>query len=215
MIQIAPSILSCDTTKIGEQVMEAVKGGADCFHIDIMDGTYVNNFTFGPRMVSDLKKITDVPLAVHLEVSRPELYLDIFADAGADIFTFQLDACHNPINLLKRIRAKGMKAGIGIGPAYGVENLKYLFHHIDRIILMSVEPGFEKQTFEESVFEKLDEVRKMMNEAGCSIPVVIDGGVNMETGKKLKEKGADILVVGSYIFYSNNITETVRNLKNI
>ena len=215
MIQIAPSILSCDMTKVGEQVKAAEAGGADCLHIDIMDGVYVNNLTFGPRMVSDLKKITNIPLSVHLEVFRPEQYLDMFAEAGADIFSFQLDACHNPINLLKRIREKGMKAGLGIGPAYGVENLKYLFHHIDRLILMSVEPGYEKQTFEESVYEKLIAVKKMMKETGYSIPVVIDGGVNMEKGQKLKEMGADILVVGSYIFYSDDIEQTVRNLKSL
>ena len=215
MIQIAPSILSCDTTRIGEQVIAAQEGGADFLHIDIMDGVYVNNLTFGPRMVSDLKKITNVPLSVHLEVFRPEQYLDMFAEAGADIFSFQLDACHNPVNLLKRIRAKGMKAGLGIGPAYGVENLKYLFHHIDSLILMSVEPGYEKQTFEESVYEKIIAVKKMMKESGYQIPIVVDGGVDIEKGRKLKELGADVLVVGSYVFYSDNITETVRNLKSI
>ncbi len=215
MIQLEPSILSCDTTRIGEQILAAQAGGADFVHIDIMDGVYVNNLTFGPRMVSDLKKITNIPLSVHLEVLRPEQYLDMFADAGADIFSFQLDACHNPIDLLRRIRAKGMQAGIGIGPAYGVDNLKYLFHHIDRLILMSVEPGYEKQTFEESVYEKLVTVKKMMEESGYHIPIVIDGGVDVEKGKKLKKLGADVLVVGSYIFYSDNITETVQNLKNI
>ncbi len=213
MACIEPSILSCDTTRLGEQVLAAQRGGADMFHIDIMDGIYVNNFTFGPRTVSDMKRITTVPLSVHLEVDRPEQYVDMFAAAGAAVYTFQLDACHNPIHLLKEIREAGMKAGVGIGPAYGVEGLRYLLPHIDYITLMSVEPGYEKQVFQDSVYDKLVSLKAMLKEQGYAIPVSIDGGVCPENGKKLLALGADSLIVGSYVFYSEDIETTVRQLK--
>jgi ribulose-phosphate 3-epimerase len=215
MPQVEASILSCDLTKLGEQVIAAQNGGADYLHVDIMDGIYVNNFTFGPRTVSDLKKITNLPINVHLEVAKPELYVEMFKKAGADIFTFQLDTCPNPIHLLKEIRQIGMKAGIGIGPSHSVERLRYLLKHVDLIVLMSVEPGYEKQEFEESVYEKITLVKQMMNQNGVNIPISVDGGVNELTGKKLVERGADILIAGSYIFYSDDISKATNTLKQL
>lgn len=215
MVKIEPSILSCDQTRLGEQVAAAAEGGADFFHIDVMDGVYVANLTFGPRTVSDLKKMTAVPLSVHLELYHPENYVEMFAKAGADILTFQLDAATDPAALLERIRAAGMQAGIALRPGEPVEALYPLLSQLDRIILMSVEPGFEKQTFNPCVFDKLAALRAKMAECGCAPTVAVDGGVTPPTAYGLAAAGADVLIVGSYVFYSPDITATVAELKNI
>ena len=213
MAKVSVSILGCDQTRIGEQVLEAERNGADLIHFDVMDGVYVENLCFGPQLAIDLKKISKLPISAHLELLRPETFLPMFACAGVDILTFQLDACPNPIHLLKEIKKAGMKAGIGIGPAYSVEGLRYILHHVDWLILMSVEPGYGGQTFEESVYEKIHQAKALMDELGHHVPISIDGGVNETTGKKLIEAGADILIAGSYVFKDNKVAERVQTLK--
>lgn len=215
MAKVSASILACDQTKIGEQVLAAEQAGADLLHVDVMDGVYVENLTFGPQMVQDIKRICNLPVSVHLELLQPERYLSMFSKAGADILTFQLDACNNPIHFIKEIKKAGMKAGLGIGPAYGVENLKYLLHHIDWLILMSVEPGYGGQTFEPSVYEKLKRTLELMDETGYHVPISVDGGVNDEIGKKLVEAGADLLIAGSYIFQHGDIAASIQSLKKL
>ena len=165
------------------------------------------------KFVADLKKITKLPLSVHMELVRPETFLPMFAKAGADIITFQLDACPNPLHMLREVKKAGIKAGLGIGPSYDVERLRYLLPHIDGLILMSVEPGYGGQPFEESIYEKVKRSVEIMDETGIHVPISIDGGVNTVTGKKLVEAGADILIAGSSVFGADSITDAVKSLK--
>ena len=213
MAKVSASILACDQTRIGEQTAAAERAGADLLHVDVMDGVYVENLTYGPQLVADLKRISGLPVSVHMELLRPETFAPMFARAGADMITFHLEACPNPIHLLREIRGAGIRAGLGIGPAYDVECLRYLLHHMDWLILMSVEPGYGGQAFETSVYGKLRRARELMEETGVFVPISVDGGVKEETGRELVRAGADVLIAGSYIFQEGEIEERVRRLK--
>lgn len=212
MGKISASLLSCDHMRLGEQALAAEQAGVHFFHIDVMDGHYVENLAFSPQTVTDLKKLCSLPISVHLETFRPEGMVPMFLRAGADIITFQLDACPNPIHLLKTIRQGGALAGIGIGPAYPVEPLTYLLHHMDWLILMSVEPGYGGQAFEYGVLEKIRTARQLMDKHGYRVPICVDGGVNAETGRQLLSAGADVLISGSYLFRGGEIPKRVAAL---
>ncbi len=212
-VRIAASILACNSAYIGEAVLAADKGGADIIHVDIMDGHYVKNLTFGPQTVKDLKKITELPVDAHLEVSNPHELIEVFAGAGADIITVQMDCCDHPVRALETIRLMGKKAGLAINPGMGIEQLKYLLTHIDIILLMSVEPGFGGQKFEESIFKKLPEVVSMLEDEGLSIPIAVDGGVSLSNCSSLRRAGADILIAGSSIFSHKDIGKRISELR--
>nr|WP_325185889.1 ribulose-phosphate 3-epimerase [uncultured Oscillibacter sp.] len=212
MAVISASILSCDHAYIGDGIRKALAAGAGSIHVDVMDGYYVENMTFGPRLIWDIRRIAQVPVCVHLEVENPERIVPLFLDTPCDSIVFQTDACRNPIHLLEKIRQGGKRAGAAIGPAYAPEALRYILRHVDEIILMSVEPGYAGQDFEASVYEKLRELRRLMENAGRRIPVGIDGGVCAENAAKLRDAGADILICGSSVFNGEDISENLRRL---
>jgi ribulose-phosphate 3-epimerase len=213
LVKVSASILACNSAYIGNAVLEAERANVDIIHIDIMDGHYVKNLTFGPQTVRDLKKITKLPLDVHLEISNTHELIEVFADAGADIITVQLDTCIHPIRVLRTIKNLGKESGIAINPGMGVKQIKYLLKYIDYILLMSVEPGFGGQPFEESTYEKITEVKVILEEAGMNIPIAVDGGVNLDNAPRLIKAGVDILIAGSTIFSQNNIANSVAELK--
>jgi len=200
MSKVAASILTCNLAYLGADVLAAQAGGADYLHVDIIDGKYAGNYSFGPKTVQDLKAVADIPIEVHLELFDPQHYVGLFADAGADMITIQRDSCNCLIRALKMIRSYGKQAGLAFSPADGVGDIKYLLPHIDYIVLLSVEPGFGGQKMEESIYEKLAELKAILREYGRDIPVFVDGGVNRETAPKLVEAGADVLIVGSAVF---------------
>lgn len=212
-ILIAPSILSADFSNMSEDIKKICN--ADMIHCDVMDGMFVPNISFGPKMIADIRKLTKLPLDVHLMIEKPQRYIEAFAKAGADYITVHYEACKDDlIDVLKNIRKLGKKCGVVINPATPVEVLKESLKYCDMVLLMSVNPGFGGQNFIEPVLEKLKQARKMIDESGLKIYLEIDGGVNKKYTPMVIKAGADVLVAGSYIFGSENIDKTMREMRN-
>ena len=208
---ISASILSCNHAFIGAGACQAVAAGAHSIHVDVMDGYYVENMTFGPQLVRDLGAVVDVPISVHLEVAHPDIAAPLFFDTPCRSIVFQADACHNPIHLLKKIRSSGKQAGIAVGPAYDISCIHYILHHLDEVLIMSVEPGYAGQAFESSVYEKIAAVRRLADAQHRSIAISVDGGVNDINAASLRQAGADTLICGSYLF-SGSLEKNVQSL---
>ena len=210
---LSASILSCNPAYIGPQVEQAMAAGAKAIHVDVMDGYYVSNMTFGPALIHALAEITDAPISVHLEVGNPDVIAPLFYDTPCHSIVFQMDACHNPIHLIRQIKASGKRAGVGVGPAFEVETVRHIIHHLDEIVIMSVEPGYAGQPFEASVYEKLARFQEMEKATGVRVEIGVDGGVNCGNTQKLVDAGTDVLICGSALF-NGNIPENVHKLLN-
>jgi len=213
-IKIAPSILSADFANMASEIKKIEEGGADYVHCDVMDGVFVPNITFGIKMVEDIRKVTSLPLDVHLMIVHPEKYVSAFAKAGADYITVHYEACQNNlIEVLNQINSLGKKSGIVINPDTEVEKIKDAIKYCDMVLVMSVFPGFGGQKFIHSVLPKVAEIREIINSTGKDILIEIDGGVNRETISLVKESGVDIAVAGSAVFKSSNVKEEIEFLK--
>ena len=213
-IKIAPSILSADFARLGEQVREATEAGADYIHVDIMDGHFVPNITVGPDIVNAIRPWTDIPLDVHMMVEEPGRYISQVADAGADIITVHAEACVHLHKTIHQIIEVGVKPSVAVNPGTPVSILEDVLGDLDQVLVMSVNPGFGGQSFIESSFDKISRMQTLILEVGSSAEIEVDGGINSKTAARVVSAGAKVLVAGSAVFNDNiTVAEAINDIR--
>ena len=212
---IAPSVLAADFSNLQRDIEMINESDADWFHIDIMDGVFVPNISFGMPVLRDIKKHAKKTIDVHLMIVNPDQYIETFSKLGADILTVHWEACTHMHRTIQAIKAAGMKAGVALNPHSSVNQLKDVIKDIDLVCLMSVNPGFGGQSFIENTYNKVKELKELIQSTGSDCQIEIDGGVTNENAEKLVHAGANILVAGSYVFKSSNPTETISKLSKL
>jgi ribulose-phosphate 3-epimerase len=212
MIELAPSILSADFARLAEEVQAALAGGATLLHIDVMDGHFVPNLTVGPPVVQSLRRVTDVPLDVHLMIENPDEYIPAFADAGADWISVHQEACIHLHRTLEHIASKGLRAGVVINPATPVQTLSEVLDMVDHVLVMSVNPGFGGQKFIPATLEKVRALANLRNARNLAFRIEIDGGIATETIAEAVRAGVEILVSGNAVFGKGDPRDNVEQL---
>ena len=212
---ISPSVLSCDFANIQRDVEMINNSNADWFHVDVMDGVFVPNISFGFPVIEAIKKHAKKPLDVHLMIQNPDQYIHQFQKSGADILTVHYEACTHLHRTIQAIKEAGMKAGVALNPHTPVAFLEDVIEDLDLVLIMSVNPGFGGQKFIKNALAKVAQVKELIISKKSNALIEVDGGVNLETGKELVKAGADVLVAGSFVFNSENPTITIDSLKKI
>jgi len=212
---ISPSLLASDFANLQSECEMLNKSEADWYHLDVMDGVFVPNISFGMPVIAAINKHTLKPLDVHLMIEDPDSYIKDFKAAGANILTVHYEACVHLHKTLQAIKEEGMKAGVALNPHTPVELLEGIIHEIDLVLIMSVNPGFGGQKFIESTYEKVRKMKALITKNGAETKIEIDGGVTSANAKKLIEAGADVLVAGSFVFKSDNPSQTIADLKSV
>ncbi len=213
-IKLAPSILSADFARLGEQVAEATKAGADYIHIDVMDGHFVPNITIGALVVAAIRSCTNLPLDVHLMIKRPERQIKQFADAGANIITVHIEACPHIHRTVQAIKELGVKAGVSLNPGTPISAIDDILPYLDLVLVMTVNPGFGGQTFIEGMLDKIARLRAELDKRGLPAELEVDGGINAELAHRVVKAGARVLVAGAAVFNSGQtVTEALGRLR--
>jgi ribulose-phosphate 3-epimerase len=214
MIKLAPSILSADFARLGEQIDEVARAGADYIHVDVMDGHFVPNITIGAPVVAAIRPVTSLPLDVHLMIEHPEQFISEFVKAGADIITVHVEACPHLHKTIRLIKELGVKAGVSLNPATPIGAVEEFLPHVDLVLVMSVNPGFGGQTFIPETLPRIANMRKILDDRGLSAELEVDGGINADNAPDIVKAGANVLVAGNSVFRAKEgIARAMRRLR--
>ena len=212
---IAPSILSCDFARLGEEIKSVEDAGADWIHVDVMDGHFVPNITLGPMIVKAARRATSLPLDVHLMIENPDNYILDFAEAGADLISVHVEACMHLNRVVQKIKESGLKAGVVLNPSTPLSAIEWILEYVDYVLILSVNPGFGGQTFIPNSLDRIRGLRRMLQDRGISPLIEIDGGINEKTIKDISLAGTDVFVAGSAIFESRDYKKTIESLRKL